>query len=60
MIDSLQLVGIVLTITGVYAASFGAVYHKMINMQKDISELSTKMGFVYDNLSIALDFKNNR
>jgi hypothetical protein len=64
MIDALQLFGVV----GVFAASFGAVYHKMIGMQKDINnkmtgmqkditKLSTKMNLVYNNLNVALEFK---
>lgn len=53
MIDALQLFGVV----SVFAASFGAVYHKMIGMQKDITKLSTKMDFVYNNLNVALEFK---
>jgi len=56
MIDTLQLFSVV----GIFAASFGAVYHKMMGMQKDISVLRTKMDFVYDNLSVALNFKENK
>ena len=51
--DGLELVSIL----GVFAASFGTVYLKMLKMSGDISELRTKMTFVYDNLNVALDFK---
>ena len=54
--NGLELVSIL----GVFATSFGVVYLKMVKMSGDISELRTKMNFVYDNLSIALDFKNNK
>ena len=58
--DVLELMGVLGIFAGVFAASFGTVYLKMVKMSGDISELRTKMNFVYDNLSVALDFKNNK
>ena len=58
--DGIEFIGIAIGMSSVFAASFGVVYHKMIKMSGDISELKTKVGFVYDNLNVALDFKKDK
>jgi hypothetical protein len=58
--DGMEFIGIAIGMSSVFAASFGAVYYKMIKMSGDISELKTKVSFVYDNLTVALDFKKDK
>lgn len=55
--DGLTLVSIIGVFVGIFTTGFSAVYIKMIDMQKNVTELSTKMDFVYNNLNIALEFK---
>ena len=51
--NGIELVGIV----AVFTASFGAVYLRLGRVQADVARLNTKVKFIYDNLNVALNFK---
>ena len=53
----MTLIGVLAMFAGIFSAGFSLIYAKMLKMTGSISELDTKMDFVYNNLNVALEFK---
>jgi len=58
LIDGVTI-SVLVMFAGIFSAGFSLIYTKMLRMTGSISELNTKMDFVYNNLNVALEFKSH-